>query len=307
MNTSTLKLRSTGKKLIVILILSMFSGLSAKNNKKDDIIPGASYVVLENACVTGGVRMPCRYAEYYTFDGKLIKIITNDREDFLDYAQKKIDPKAPKPRPAKYKTNLIDTNKKDPMSSLLWTTNDVINFKKNSGLNICGVGYSLYLGSEFEPQMLQDAARIIYDAHQNGLVAILWIYPRGKNINASHLDLASGATGIANALGADFVKIKYPEENDEEISPLETLKIATHAAGNTKVICAGGQAEDTSIFLHKLHEQITIGGTCGNATGRNIFQRSLHDAIAFTNAISAIVYDNKNFHEAIAIYNSMTK
>jgi len=104
MNTSTLKLRSTGKKLIVILILSMFSGLSAKNNKKDDIIPGASYVVLENACVTGGVRMPCRYAEYYTFDGKLIKIITNDREDFLDYAQKKIDPKAPKPRPAKYKT-----------------------------------------------------------------------------------------------------------------------------------------------------------------------------------------------------------
>lgn len=205
------------------------------------------------------------------------------------------------------KTNLIETDQKDPMSSLLWTIDDVIKFKKNSGLNICGVGYSLYIGSEFEPQMLHEAAQVIYNAHQNGLIALIWIYPRGKHLNDLNVDLTSGATGIANALGADFVKIKYPQETENEISPLETLKIATHAAGNTKVICAGGQAEDTAKFLHKLHEQITIGGTCGNATGRNIFQRSLHDAIAFTHAISAIVYDNKTANEAIAIYNSLAK
>ncbi|MDR3647114.1 MAG: hypothetical protein P4L22_06245 [Candidatus Babeliales bacterium] len=205
------------------------------------------------------------------------------------------------------KTNLIETNKKDPMGSLLWTIEDIIKFKKDSGFNICGVGYSLYIGSEFEAQMLQEAAQVIYKAHQNGLVAILWVYPRGKNINKTNIDLTSGATGLANALGADFVKIKAPEENDYEISPFESLKIATHAAGNTKVICAGGEPEDTATFLKKLYEQINIGGTCGNATGRNIFQRSLHDAIAFTNAISAIVYDNKSANEAIKIYNSMAK
>lgn len=206
------------------------------------------------------------------------------------------------------KTNLIETDQHDPVSSILWTVNDVVNFKNNSQLNICGIGYSLYIGSTFEPQMLHEAAQVIYNAHQNGLVAILWIYPRGKNIfYKSNLDLTSGAAGIANSLGADFVKIKQPEETQEEISVYESLKLATQAAGNTKVICAGGQAEDTEIFLHRLYEQIKIGGTCGNATGRNIFQRSLHDAIAFTHAISAIVLDDKNPQEAIKIYNSMTE
>jgi fructose-bisphosphate aldolase/6-deoxy-5-ketofructose 1-phosphate synthase len=205
------------------------------------------------------------------------------------------------------KTNLIETNNYDPISSMLWSVDDVINFKKNSGLSICGVGYSLYIGSEFESQMLHEAAQIIYNAHQNGLIAILWVYPRGKHLNETNIDLTSGATGIANALGADFVKIKQPEVSLDEIGTCKTLKIATQAAGNTKVICAGGQTEDTEIFLHKLYEQIVIGGASGNATGRNIFQRSLPDAIAFTHAISAIVYDKKTSKEAIQIYNSMVK
>lgn len=205
------------------------------------------------------------------------------------------------------KTNLMKPAYQDPQTSLLWTIDDIIKFKKNSGLNICGVGYSLYLGSEFETQMLQDAARIVFEAHQNGLVAILWIYPRGNHINSVNVDLTSGATGVANALGADFVKIKPPEETEDEINPLETLKVAAHAAGNTNIICSGGEFKDTEVFLRQLFDQISIGGTKGNATGRNIFQRSLHDAIAFTNAVSAIVYDNKDYHQALNIYNSMSK
>ncbi len=84
----------------------------------------------------------------------------------------------------------------------------------------------------------------------------------------------------------------------------EILKIASHAAGNTKVICAGGTAKPTETFLKELYEQIYFGQTSGTATGRNIFQRSLSDANAFTKAISAIVYDNKNYEEALNIYNT---
>ena len=80
------------------------------------------------------------------------------------------------------KAHLVKTEHHDPISQQLWTVFDVMRFKKNSGLKICGVGYTLYLGSEYEPIMLQEAAQIINNAHQEGLATILWIYPRGKAV-----------------------------------------------------------------------------------------------------------------------------
>jgi len=200
------------------------------------------------------------------------------------------------------KTNLIDIDKKDPISNQLWTVEDVINFKKSSGLKIRGIGYTLYIGSQYEADMLHEAAQAIFKAHQNGLIAILWVYPRGNNINIKDLhEIIPGATGIANSLGADFVKIVPPSSWDLMDSD-DILKTAVQAAGNTKVICSGGEAKLTEVFLKELYAQIHLGGTSGNATGRNIFQRSLADACAFTKAICAIVYDNKTAEEAIKIY-----
>lgn len=199
------------------------------------------------------------------------------------------------------KTNLVKQEYKDPISKQLWYIQDVIDFQKNSGLKICGVGYTLYLGSEFESEMLHEAAQVIFQAQQNGLITILWVYPRGKSLIKLEPEIFSGATGVANALGADFVKI-HPEVDHEGFDVNETLKIATTSAGNTKVICSGGQAKPTDIFLKELYDQIHIGGASGSATGRNIFQRSLSDAIALTHAISSIVYDNKTVEESLKIY-----
>jgi fructose-bisphosphate aldolase (EC 4.1.2.13) len=80
------------------------------------------------------------------------------------------------------KTHLIKTAQSDPFSNELVSVEQVIDFKENSGLTILGVGYTIYLGSEYEPEMLRQAAQIIYEAHQHGLIVVLWIYPRGKTI-----------------------------------------------------------------------------------------------------------------------------
>lgn len=193
-------------------------------------------------------------------------------------------------------TNLINSEQRDPISNLLWTIDDVINLKKNAGFAIRGIGYTLYLGSEFEPAMLEQAARIITAAHQQGLVTILWIYPRGKSvINENDPALLAGATGIANALGSDFVKIK-PSDNQKQMT------IATAAAGNTKVICSGGKQIPVELFLNVLQAQLHEGGTAGTATGRNLFQKSLPEAIAFAHAIAAIMFENKDAATAYAKY-----
>lgn len=191
------------------------------------------------------------------------------------------------------KTNIIPTKKKDPFSAQLWDVQNVIDLQKNTNLNICGIGYTVYIASEYESCMLHHAAQTIYEAHKHGLITIIWMYPRGKYItHEKDADLIAGAAGIANCLNADFVKIQVPAGN------VKLLQQAVNAAGNTKVLCSGGEKKDTKIFLKELHDQIHIGGTHGNAIGRNIFQRPFDEALALTKAISAIVYEDKNRDEA---------
>jgi len=194
------------------------------------------------------------------------------------------------------KTNIIPASEKDPISNRLWTVQDVVEFQKNSNLPIRGVAYTIYLGSSFENRMLQKAAQVIYNAHKEGLVTILWMYPRGKNVNnEKNPDMIAGAAGVATSLGANFAKINPTAQITE-------LQQATSAAGNTKLICSGGPKIDEETFLQNLHNQIHIGKTSGCAIGRNIFQRKLENAIAFTKAISAIVYEEKSVEKAIKLW-----
>ncbi|MDX9786928.1 MAG: hypothetical protein RBT11_09140 [Desulfobacterales bacterium] len=198
------------------------------------------------------------------------------------------------------KTNLVKTQQSDPFSHQWFDVQDVIDFRDNSGLNIPAVGYTVYLGSEYEAQMLHQAARIVYDAHKNGLITVLWIYPRGKAV-ADEKDphLIAGATGMAACLGSDFVKVNYPKKEGRESK--ELFKEAVLAAGRTKVVCAGGSSVDTKVFLQRLHDQISVSGASGNATGRNIHQKSLQEAIRMCNAVFAITVNGASVEEAMKI------
>lgn len=199
------------------------------------------------------------------------------------------------------KTHLVKTAQRDPLSLQHIDMDQIIDFKNKSGLNILGVGYTIYLGSEFEHLMIREAAQAIRKCHQNGLVTVLWIYPRGQAVkDEKDPDLIAGATGVAATLGADFVKVNYPKKDGEKSA--EVFKRSIKAAGKTKVICAGGSSTDPQFFLQQLHDQIHISGAMGNATGRNIHQKSLEDAVRIANATSAITIHDKSVEEAFKIY-----
>lgn len=202
------------------------------------------------------------------------------------------------------KTDLVKTSLSDPFSQQWVSVQQVADFHgNNGGLNILGVGYTVYLGSGYEAEMLRQAAQIVYDAHQYGLIAVLWIYPRGKAVkNEKDPHLIAGATGVAACLGADFVKVNYPKKEGYESK--EIFKEAILAAGRTKVVCAGGSSKDVGSFLKELHDQIYISGAAGNATGRNIHQKSLKEAIQMCNAIYAITVEEAGVEEALKIYHS---
>ncbi|WP_048184671.1 beta/alpha barrel domain-containing protein [Methanosarcina siciliae] len=199
------------------------------------------------------------------------------------------------------KTNLVGTSQADPFSNLWYDVDQVAEFKENSELNILGIGYTIYLGSEFEAEMLVQAAQVVYDAHQHGMISVLWIYPRGAAVkDEKDPHLIAGATGAGACLGTDFVKVNYPKKEGEESA--EIFKEAIKAAGRTKVVCAGGSSDEAEAFLEKLHDQIHISGAQGNATGRNIHQKSLDEAVRMCNAVYAITVEDASAEEALKIY-----
>jgi fructose-bisphosphate aldolase / 6-deoxy-5-ketofructose 1-phosphate synthase len=199
------------------------------------------------------------------------------------------------------KTNLVKASQAEPNSPQWIDVQQIVDFADSSGLQILGVGYTIYLGSEHEGEMLRQAAQIVLQAHKVGLVTVLWIYPRGiavKDEKDPHL--IAGAAGVAATLGSDFVKVNYPEKANQD-SP-QKFREAVQAAGRTKVVCAGGGSTEARSFLQRLHDQIHISGAAGNATGRNIHQRPLEEAVRFCNAIYAITIENYSVDAAYKIY-----
>lgn len=189
------------------------------------------------------------------------------------------------------KTNLVPLSEKDPESAELSSVSDVVAFAHETKLKILGVGFTMLIGTEYETEMLKKAAEAVRDAHENGLVAIIWAYPRGKAIvkkNDAHL--VAGAAGVAASIGADFTKIDAPDE-------VSLLTEAVKAAGRTKVICAGGQSRDAKDFLARLSEEMKAGAW-GTAVGRNVHQKSLGEAVKMCHAIRSLVIDRKPLEDA---------
>ena len=151
--------------------------------------------------------------------------------------------------------------------------------------------------------MMSEAGQLIADAHSLGLVVVLWMYPRGKAVaDEKSAHLIAGAAGTAACLGADFVKVN-PPKGDDSASSAEKLVEASKASGRTGLVCAGGSTVDATTFLTQLWEQIHVGGAVGNATGRNIHQRSLDEAVRLTKAISAITLGDYDVDRALAVFN----
>jgi fructose-bisphosphate aldolase/6-deoxy-5-ketofructose 1-phosphate synthase len=194
------------------------------------------------------------------------------------------------------KTHLLKTPDDDPQS-LAWS--NVANAVKlrDRGLKIVGIGFTIYPGSKFESEQFAEASRACIEAHEAGMLAVLWAYPRGAAV-ASERDshILAGAAGVGATLGADFCKVNYPLDGD----PVGFGE-AVRAAGRTGVITAGGASVDVRAFLQTLHDQIHISGARGSATGRNIHQKPLEEAVRMSHAIAAITYSGWSVDAAFEV------
>jgi len=170
------------------------------------------------------------------------------------------------------KTNLV---RGDPISRQLCTVKEAIK------LGADGVGYTIYLGSQYESIMMQEFEKIQREAHKNNLPVIAWIYPRGKSVKGkSKAKLMAYAARTGLELGADIIKIRYE-------GSLEDLKWAVESAGKTKVVIAGGVKKNLKV-LKKQVRDIIKAGCIGLAIGRNVWQSK--DPMKITNELKKVIW-----------------
>jgi len=154
------------------------------------------------------------------------------------------------------KTSLV---KGDPVSRQLASIEEAVDLKA------AAVGYTIYIGSFHEEEMLAEAARIQREAHKKGLPLILWIYPRGAGVkDIKKSDLMAYATRVALSIGADVVKI-HPTGS------MKDFGWAVKSAGKVKVVSAGGSKVSEKKLLKTIKGYMEQGGS-GMAIGRNVWQ-----------------------------------
>jgi len=171
------------------------------------------------------------------------------------------------------KTNLVKDI--DPYSPQICSVEEALSYGASA------VGYTIYVGSEFEPMMTQEFGKIEQEAEEAGIPVIAWMYPRGKNVpDENDPKLVAYAARVGLELGADIVKIRYTGD-------IASFKWAVASAGKTKVVVMGGSKMPEESFL-KMVQDCLAAGAIGMAVGRNVWQSS--DPLAVSKKIANTIF-----------------
>jgi fructose-bisphosphate aldolase, class I len=188
---------------------------------------------------------------------------------------------------------IIKLNGKTTMPNVGPISKQLCSVDRAIKLGASAVGYTIYTGSPSEPEALQEFSHIVEKAHDYGIPAMAWMYPRGPNVKSdTDTDILAYSARVGLELGADFLKMKYNNNP-------EGFKWVIKCAGRAKVLVAGGDKMLEADFLRK-SEEIMKTGVAGMAVGRNVWQ---HDyPLPITKALRKIVYDNYSAQQAEKIY-----
>lgn len=149
------------------------------------------------------------------------------------------------------------------------------------------------IGADDEPEMLEDAHKVVESCREWGVPLLAMVYPRGRKIeDENDPEVVNIAVRAGAELGADMVKTNYTGDIDSFKYIVKGVDIP--------VIIAGGPKMDTiKDLLQMVYDSIQAGGS-GVAFGRNVFQSK--DPTNLVKAISEIIHENQNVEEVLQRY-----
>jgi class I fructose-bisphosphate aldolase len=191
--------------------------------------------------------------------------------------------------------------------------------KQAFDMGAVAVGATIYFGSDESDRQIQEVSRAFAQAHELGLVTVLWCYLRNAAFKTPQADyhLAADLTGQANHLGvtiqADIIKQKLPETNggynalkfgktDKRVyseltpgdHPIEMCRyqVANCYLGRSPLINSGGASGEND-FGEAVKTAVINkrAGGMGLISGRKAFQRPMADGVKLLNLIQDVYLD----------------
>jgi class I fructose-bisphosphate aldolase len=205
------------------------------------------------------------------------------------------------------------------------------NIRQCFEMGAVAVGATIYFGSEESSQQIQYVADMFAEAHDYGMVTVLWCYIRNPKFKVGGVDYHTAAdlTGQANHLGAtiqaDIVKQKLPtnnggykalntgdssygkfrkevytklagcDENGGGGHPIDLCRyqIINTYLGRVPLINSGGESKGAD----DLRDAVTTAvinkraGGMGLISGRKAFQKPMKDGVSLLHAIQDVYLD----------------
>jgi len=186
----------------------------------------------------------------------------------------------------------------EAFSSLAATVEDAVR------LGADAVGYTLFVGSPMQDEDIAQLAEVRSECDLLGMPLIVWAYPRGEAVERKggrdSFYAIDYAARVAQELGADVVKVNFPVIDPEKdkhtpepynklvISAEEAFRQIVQSAGRTFVLVSGGGRMGDDELLHKAEAAMAAGAT-GLIFGRNMWQRTMDDALKMTERIKKVM------------------
>jgi class I fructose-bisphosphate aldolase len=191
--------------------------------------------------------------------------------------------------------------------------------KQAFDMGAVAVGATIYFGSDESDRQIQEVSRAFAQAHELGMVTVLWCYLRNSAFKTEQADyhLAADLTGQANHLGvtiqADIIKQKLPETNGgfnalkfgktdkrvySDLTPqnhpieLTRYQVANCYLGRSPLINSGGASGEND-FGDAVRTAVINkrAGGMGLISGRKAFQRPMNEGVKLLNLIQDVYLD----------------
>ena len=174
--------------------------------------------------------------------------------------------------PTILKLNSANSLATDKNQALTGSVNDALR------LGCSAIGFTIYPGSEFAFDMMEEIRELAEEAKSAGLAVVIWSYPRGPHLDKAGetaLDICAYAAHMAALLGAHIIKVKPPtavvsleaaKKSYANIDGSTLAKRVQHVVqscfgGRRIVVFSGGEAKDLDGLYEEVRACATVAPT----------------------------------------------
>ena len=156
-------------------------------------------------------------------------------------------------------------------------------------LNVAAVGLSIFVGTDYEKQTLENLAMLVNECEDYG-IPVMAVTAVGKELEKRTARYLALSCRIAAELGAKIVKTYYAAEDFDKITN----------GCPVPVVIAGGPKCETELEVFEFVYDGMKKGAIGVNLGRNIWQNP--HPVAVMRALNAVIHDKATPKQALDLF-----